>query len=133
MLNLSLNTFLKGLLTVSILGFSACNKPLNTNVGQQAGSKGINVDDYSNPLYDKGRILYKDHCIQCHSLNGTGGNLGPKLDELAKSMDGTYIREAIIEPNRFIKEGYKANIMPQDFENRLSESEMDSLVFYLTN
>ncbi len=133
MLNLVLNVCVIGLFMLSILSFSSCDKPYNPKASQKVESRGINKDNYTDSLYNKGKILYKSNCIRCHSLNGRGGNIGPALDELSKSMDGTFIREAILEPNRLIKKGYRANVMPQDFANKLSESEMDSLVFYLTN
>ena len=87
----------------------------------------------AHPLYQTGMKLYSKHCHSCHKLKESGGDIGPSLDELSKQQDGTLIREAIVEPNREVKNGYQPNIMPLNYGKLLSENEMDALIFYLTN
>ncbi len=90
--------------------------------------------EMTNPIYKQGKLLYKRHCQSCHIYRGKGGLLGPSLDNMgAKNQDGTMIREHIIEPNRIITKGYKINTMPSDFSKKLNNTEIDALIFYLTN
>ncbi|MDH5655011.1 MAG: cytochrome c [Spirochaetia bacterium] len=93
----------------------------------------LKLDTKDVSIMKKGEKQFLKHCGSCHSFQGTGGTSGPSLDLLGMRMDGTMIRESIIEPNREIKDGYKGNIMPENFGMILSEEEMDSLVYYLTN
>ena len=81
----------------------------------------------------EGKKVYQTHCVNCHKLRGEGGVIGPSLDGLARDMDGTYIRESILEPNRFIKQGYKRGVMPTNYGKLLSEKELDALIFFITN
>ncbi|MDH5682576.1 MAG: cytochrome c [Spirochaetota bacterium] len=92
-----------------------------------------NLDYSQSSLGLMGKKVYQMHCVNCHSLRGEGGAIGPSLDDLARNMDGTYIRESILEPNRLIKPGYKRDIMPTNYGKLLSEKELDALIFYITN
>ena len=42
-----------------------------------------------------------------------------------------FIHTSIVDPNAEVTKGYKPNIMPQDFEDKLSKEELDALVKYL--
>ena len=46
-------------------------------------------------------------------------------------MSAGFIRTSIVDPNADVTKGYKPNIMPQDFKDKLSKQELDALVKYL--
>jgi cytochrome c oxidase subunit II len=71
-------------------------------------------------------------CAGCHALAAAGSSakVGPDLGKL-DDVDAQFIRTSIVDPNAEIEKGFKPNIMPQDFGDKLSEVELDALVKYL--
>ena len=80
-------------------------------------------------------------CQSCHSVDGSQ-LVGPTWKGLFGSErvfdDGTtaladeeYLRDAIINPNRQVVQGYPANVMRQDYPETLSEQEIDGLIDYI--
>ena len=57
--------------------------------------------------------------------------VGPDLDTVLVGADEEFVRESIIDPNAEIAEGYQPNVMPGDYEQRLSDAELDALVQFL--
>ena len=45
-------------------------------------------------------------CLACHTVNGTGGVIGPNLSALGTAQPVDFIVGAILEPQKEIKEGY---------------------------
>ena len=72
-------------------------------------------------------------CSGCHTLKAAGATakVGPDLGKLAKNANAKFIRTSIVDPNADVTKGYKPNIMPQDFKQKLSKEELDALVKYL--
>ena len=48
-----------------------------------------------------------------------------------RGKDADYVRESIVDPNAEIARGFQPNVMPQDYEDKLSDEELDALVEYL--
>ena len=86
-------------------------------------------------------------CGSCHTLAaaGTNGTVGPNLDKDLKSNCATpqskqargatlqqCIRTAIVKPYAFIPSGYKAGVMPSNFGQTLTPSEITALVNFLS-
>ncbi len=96
--------------------------------------------DEKNPA-NSGRALYeKLACQTCHGVNGSGGGVGPKLENLMGSKvdladgsrviaDENYIRESILKPNAKIVQGYPA-VMPT-FQGQVNDEELLSLLSYI--
>ncbi len=84
---------------------------------------------------DGAAVFEEAGCGSCHALAdaGTDAAVGPDLDRVlaADHGDEGHVRESIVNPNAEITEGYQPNVMPQDYEERLSEEELDALVAYL--
>lgn len=94
----------------------------------------IESDNRSDLLWWKGKKVYAMYgCAQCHLLRGKGQKVGPALDALSQQKDATMIREMILEPNRHVVKGYQKNIMPNDYGFKITESDMDALLYFLTN
>lgn len=71
-------------------------------------------------------------CGACHTLAdaGTTGRIGPNLQAI-KGASSALIRQDIVDPNKRITKGYGPNIMPQNFGQTLSQSDLKALVAYL--
>jgi cytochrome c oxidase subunit 2 len=87
--------------------------------GEEAGAQGE-------------QIFTSAGCAGCHTLAAAGATakVGPDLGKL-KDADAAFIRESIVTPNAQIEAGFKPDIMPSDFAEKLSEEELDALVKYL--
>ncbi len=73
-------------------------------------------------------------CGSCHALAAAGstGATGPDLDEFLAPDDTTEaVEEMIVDPNSELAEGYPANVMPQNYGQTLSKSEVHELAEYL--
>jgi mono/diheme cytochrome c family protein len=64
-------------------------------------------------------------CGSCHRLSAAGsrGAIGPSLDERLPAHSATSLRAAIVDP--------PAGVMPEDFGQRMSSTELDALVRFL--
>lgn len=69
-------------------------------------------------------------CVGCHSINGLDGT-GPTWSGLATTVDGEYLRRAIVQPNADIAAGFAADIMPQVYADTLMAEDIDALVAYI--
>lgn len=78
-------------------------------------------------------------CSACHSLNHGETRVGPSLAGIA-ARAGTvrsdmtaemYLTESIVEPEAYVVEGFKGDIMPANYGQRLSSEELEALVVFL--
>jgi mono/diheme cytochrome c family protein len=46
-------------------------------------------------------------CVLCHALKGQGSAVGPAMDGIAARKDATYIKEALLEPNKILADGFQ--------------------------
>ena len=46
-------------------------------------------------------------CLRCHAVKGQGGNVGPALDQIARTRNREYLLEAIVFPNKAIASGFE--------------------------
>jgi len=80
-----------------------------------------------------GAAVFADNgCASCHTLkpaNATG-TVGPDLDKIDHPTSA-FIRQSIVDPNKVVTKGFKPDIMPQDFGDKISPDELDALVEYL--
>jgi mono/diheme cytochrome c family protein len=79
------------------------------------------------------QVFANNGCGGCHTLAaaGSGGTVGPDLDEALPGQSAAMIEESIADPNAKIVKGYPANVMPQNFSETLSKKELEDLVQYL--
>jgi mono/diheme cytochrome c family protein len=80
------------------------------------------------------QVFANNGCGTCHTLKAaeSGGVTGPNLDEVLPGQSEAMIHESIVNPNKEIAKGYPPNVMPQTFEQTLSEKELEDLVKYLS-
>jgi mono/diheme cytochrome c family protein len=83
---------------------------------------------------EAGRVIFisKGGCIACHKVAGLGGPVGPDLTAIGAAQPVEYLEESILEPNARVVPGFPPNLMPQDFGDKLSASEFNNLIAYLT-
>lgn len=101
-------------------------------VGEWAGVSGAKPPQVAGGA--GAQVFANNGCGGCHTLAaaGSGGVTGPNLDEVLPSQSESMIHESIVDPNKVIAKGYPPNVMPQNFEQLLSEKELEDLVKYLS-
>jgi cytochrome c oxidase subunit 2 len=80
-----------------------------------------------------GKEIFDQQCGRCHTLAdaGSSAEIGPDLDKVLVGKDADFIRESIVDPNAVIEEGFQPDVMPKDFDEKLSDAQLDALVDYL--
>ena len=81
-----------------------------------------------------GEALFASNgCGSCHTLAAAGSTseVGPDLDEVLKGKDAEFVRASIVEPNAEVAPGFQPGIMPETFDDQLSDEQLDALVKYL--
>ncbi|HEY5867104.1 MAG TPA: c-type cytochrome, partial [Candidatus Tectomicrobia bacterium] len=77
-------------------------------------------------------------CVACHKLDGPEKLLGPSLWDIGVRKDANYIREAIVEPDTVVVEGFPPGLMKgtldgSGFYQKLSLQDLNTLVNYLAS
>jgi mono/diheme cytochrome c family protein len=72
-------------------------------------------------------------CAACHTLTAANakGTVGPNLDTSLKGKDAAFIRQSIVDPNAEITPGYQAGVMPDNFKDQLSATQLNDVVALL--
>jgi len=82
-----------------------------------------------------GKIVFSAQgCASCHTFKAANatGTVGPDLDTALKGKDPAFVKESIVDPNKEIAPGYQPNIMPGNFGQTLSPTQINDLVAFLT-
>jgi mono/diheme cytochrome c family protein len=82
-----------------------------------------------------GKIVFSAQgCGSCHTFKAasTTGTVGPDLDTALQGKDPAFVKESIVDPNKEIAQGYQPNIMPGNFGQTLSPTQINDLVAFLT-
>jgi hypothetical protein len=77
-------------------------------------------------------------CITCHKLDSPEKLIGPSLWDIGARKDVNYIREAIVEPDTVVVEGFPPGLMKSTldgsgFYQKLSLQDLNTLVNYLAS
>jgi len=75
---------------------------------------GYSADSFQETLYGgnwwAGRSVFNNNptaqCVRCHAVNGSGGEVGPALDNIGNILNRQQILEALIEPSVRLAPGY---------------------------
>jgi mono/diheme cytochrome c family protein len=73
-------------------------------------------------------------CGGCHTFGpaGTEATTGPNLDESLQGHDAEHIRQSILDPNAEIEDGFQEGVMPDTYDEQLSDQQVNDLVAFLT-
>jgi len=58
-----------------------------------------------------GKVLFQKKemaCVQCHTIAGKGGNVGPDISSVGSSAPVDYLIESVLFPNKAVKENFNA-------------------------
>jgi cytochrome c2 len=77
-------------------------------------------------------------CVTCHKLDGPDKLIGPSLWDIGARKDANYIREAILEPDTVVVEGFPPALMKgtldgSGFYQKLSLQDLNTIVNYLAS
>jgi len=81
-----------------------------------------------------GKIVFSAQgCASCHTFAPASatGTVGPDLDTALQGKDAAFIHESIVDPNKEIASGYQPNIMPSNFGQTLTPTQINDLVAFL--
>lgn len=100
----------------------------------QAGAEPIQIEG------EGGRDLFVSAgCTGCHEFDPVGatGGVGPNLTQVGSRLSQEEIMQSIVEPNAVIAEDCPAGpcpagVMPQNYADRLSEEQINTLATYLS-
>ncbi|TLP81640.1 HEAT repeat domain-containing protein [Maribacter sp. ACAM166] len=75
---------------------------------------GYSADSFQETLYGgswwAGRTVFNNNptaqCVRCHAVDGSGGEVGPALDNIANILNRKQLLEALIEPSARLAPGY---------------------------
>lgn len=76
-------------------------------------------------------VISKYSCGSCHAVAGQTGEVGPNLTHIGKTRDRAYLRQAILDPEAVIAQGFPGGVMPGNFGDEMKASELEMLVTYL--
>jgi mono/diheme cytochrome c family protein len=80
-------------------------------------------------------------CAGCHTFTaaGSSGMIGPNLDNVSADDAASggaplddFIKESIVDPDKYIAKGYTAGIMPTTFGSSLSSADIANLVAFIS-
>jgi mono/diheme cytochrome c family protein len=83
------------------------------------------------PADNAAAALAKYTCTACHSVAGSQSPVGPDLNQVGDRLDAAQIRQSIIEPNAVVAEGFFPGMMPADFADKMTVSELQMIIDYL--
>ncbi len=129
--NLTRDEILAVVAYLESLGGTVTIKPENVKITEIIPSTASG----GSTLIDKGKEIFqgKGLCFTCHSLKRGERILGPSLADIGARATEAYIRQSILEPNAVIVSGFPGNVMPQNFNEMLTEEEINEVVAFLVS
>jgi cytochrome c oxidase subunit 2 len=78
----------------------------------------------------RGHELYDDNgCAGCHSIDSDAVLVGPSLQGIGAKYDAQYLKDAIMNPDKDVPEGFYPGVMPPF---ALPDADVAALVDYIT-
>jgi mono/diheme cytochrome c family protein len=103
--------------------------------GQNSGGQSTQLkgDALGEQIFVSGTPGGAISCGSCHTMKaaGTSGTIGPNLDKELTSDPPAPTRESVVDPNKEIVPGYRANVMPSNYATALTPQELDAVVNYV--
>lgn len=90
---------------------------------------------------ERGRTVFNGvgQCATCHSIDGSERATGPGLKGIAAIITEQYpdrevvefLHESILEPDAVIFENWSPDLMPENYEELLTEQQIDDVIAYM--
>ena len=84
---------------------------------------------------DPGALVFlQNGCGSCHTLaaEGSSGTVGPDLDKAIPMLKTPgAVKTAIVDPEKTIAKGFPPDVMPKDFGQTITPTDLDDLVNFL--
>jgi mono/diheme cytochrome c family protein len=111
------------------------NTPETSTTASTTGSTTEQTTTVAGDPAEGAELFNSQGCSGCHTLAAaeSTGTTGPNLDGALADQTPEMIKTSIVDPNDDIAQGYPPDVMPQNFGDTLSESQIDSLVAYLVD
>src|SRR6056297_1153078 len=102
--------------------------------------QGYGTDAYAETLYGgnwwAGRNVFISNptaqCVRCHALKGSGGQVGPAMDDIGNRLTREQILESLIAPSKRIAPGYGSVVLTltngQEVTGLLEEENEEALI-----
>jgi cytochrome c oxidase subunit 2 len=95
----------------------------------------------TDPVARGERWATNNGCLSCHTVDGTPG-VGPTwqglfgktvtlIDGSTVTVDDSYLRTAILDPNAQVAEGSTPNVMPQTYKDTISEEQIADIIEFI--
>ncbi len=74
------------------------------------------------------QLIRENKCLDCHTLKGKGGSVGPSLTNVGGRRDRDYIYQQVKDPR-----SHNPRTAMPSFGDRLPESDINALADYLSS
>src|SRR5436190_6576434 len=124
-------------LVISTIALVVATHRSNTTVTITAPAAGqttqLKGDALGEQIFVSGTPGGAEACGSCHAMKsaGTSGTTGPDLDKELTSDPPSATRESIVDPNKEIVPGYRANVMPPNYATALTPQQLDAVTNYV--
>lgn len=97
-------------------------------------------EEAADPAARGKQVFLSYGCTGCHAMEGLStAVVGPNLTNIATVAETRvpgmsaeeYIHQAIVDPSAYVVEGFPDNVMPKDFQTRMTEQELSDVVAFL--
>jgi hypothetical protein len=99
--------------------------------GEQIAAAEAEEAEEEGPAASAEEAIDKFGCAACHDLFDSEADMGPRLNGIGKRLDRSALRQAILEPNASLAEGYDPDLMPPDYGEQMRVSELEMIVDFL--
>jgi mono/diheme cytochrome c family protein len=78
-------------------------------------------------------LIDNNLCVNCHTIDDRGVELGPSFNGIGSRLDADYIRTSILDPGAGASEGFEQliGVMPTNFGQMFTASQLEAIVTYL--
>jgi mono/diheme cytochrome c family protein len=100
----------------------------------------LGPEEAADPIAQGQQVFTSSGCGGCHTIEGLStGVVAPNLTQVGQVAETRqedlsaeeYIRQSILDPNAHMVEGFQPNVMPQNYDQQLSDQQLDNLVEFL--
>ena len=76
-------------------------------------------------------VIAKYACGNCHTIADQTSEIGPNLSKIGKTRNKEYLRQAILDPDATVANGFAGGMMPTIYGEEMKAKELEILVNYL--